>query len=127
MDPNQMQVGGNHYRYRQKTVQPWDVCHELNLDFFAGNFLKYMARARYKHDSPMQDYQKAEHYVRKMASLGRIPQCRGVQQVVNQLDLDHDERRIVVWVLTAGSESQLIEGADQIKELWRRFADDEAR
>ncbi len=52
------QVGGNHYR---KAIQPWDIIEEWQLNFWAGNVLKYLLRYPYKNG--VEDLEKAKHYL----------------------------------------------------------------
>ena len=52
------QVGGNHYR---KAIQPWDIIEEWQLNFWAGNVLKYLLR--YPHKNGVEDLEKAKHYL----------------------------------------------------------------
>lgn len=52
------QVGGNHYR---KAIQPWDIIEEWELNFWAGNVLKYLLRYPYKNG--VEDLEKAKHYL----------------------------------------------------------------
>jgi len=54
------QVGGNHYSSR--TIQPWDVVDEYDLDFYRGGVLKYLLRAGSK-GSKLEDLKKAQHYL----------------------------------------------------------------
>lgn len=53
------QVGGDHYAKRK--IQPWDVIEEYNLDFWLGNVIKYVLRARDKNG--LEDLRKAQHYL----------------------------------------------------------------
>ena len=59
MGAKEMQVGGNHYS--KKAIQPWDIVDEWELDFYAGNVVKYIRRYRYK--DGVQDLKKARHYL----------------------------------------------------------------
>lgn len=57
------QVGGNHYaRHR---IQPWDIIEEYDLDFFAGNALKYLLRQK-EGVARLEDLQNLRHYVDKL-------------------------------------------------------------
>ena len=57
------QVGGDHYAKHR--IQPWDIIECYNLDFFAGNALKYLLRR--KTGVPrLEDLQKLQHYVEKL-------------------------------------------------------------
>lgn len=56
-----IQVGGNHYK--DKAMQPWDIIDAWGLDFYEGNVLKYLLRAKYKNG--VEDLKKARHYLDK--------------------------------------------------------------
>ncbi len=45
-------------------MQPWAIIDAWGLDFYAGNVLKYILRA--KHKGGLEDLQKARHYLDKM-------------------------------------------------------------
>jgi hypothetical protein len=68
-DPNERQVGGEHYR---APFQHWDLIFDLsqNLIYFQGCATKYAARWRKKHVGDqikqIEDLEKVEHYVDKM-------------------------------------------------------------
>ena len=57
-----IQVGGQHYK--NKAMQPWDIIDAWGLDFYAGNVLKYLLRAKYKNG--VEDLKKARHYLDKL-------------------------------------------------------------
>ena len=52
------QVGGNHYK---RAHQPWEIIEEWNLNYWAGNVLKYLLRYPYKNG--VEDLEKAKHYL----------------------------------------------------------------
>jgi hypothetical protein len=52
------QVGGSHYK---KAIQPWDIIDEWNLNYWAGNIIKYVLRYPYKNG--VEDLEKAKHYL----------------------------------------------------------------
>ena len=52
------QVGGTHY---QKDIQPWEVIDACNLNYYAGNIVKYVMR--YQDKNGKQDLEKAKHYI----------------------------------------------------------------
>lgn len=58
---NDTQVGGTHYL---KPIQPWDVINTYDLNYYAGNVVKYMMR--YKEKNGKQDLEKASHYLNYM-------------------------------------------------------------
>ena len=53
------QIGGNHYAKHK--IQPWDIIDEYNLDYYLGNVLKYVLRAKDKNG--IEDLKKAQHYL----------------------------------------------------------------
>lgn len=57
-----IQVGGSHYK--DKAMQPWDIIDAWELNFYAGNVVKYILR--YRHKDGLQDLQKARHYIDKL-------------------------------------------------------------
>jgi hypothetical protein len=59
MDAKDRQVGGDHYRKR--IIQPWDIIRLWELNFWAGNVLKYLLRAPEKNGR--EDLEKAKHYL----------------------------------------------------------------
>ncbi len=62
-NPNDVQVGGNHYRFESIKIQPWDYIAANNLDFFQGNVIKYITRWRLK--GGLEDLHKAKHVLEK--------------------------------------------------------------
>jgi hypothetical protein len=52
------QVGGNHYK---RAHQPWEIIEEWQLNYWAGNVLKYLLRYKYKNG--VEDLEKAKHYL----------------------------------------------------------------
>jgi len=58
------QVGGSHYKEKGSSMQPWAIIDAWGLDFYGGNVLKYLLRA--KHKGGLEDLQKARHYLDKM-------------------------------------------------------------
>lgn len=56
------QEGGNHYK--DKAMQPWDIIDAWELDFYAGNVVKYILRYRFK--DGVNDLKKARHYIDKL-------------------------------------------------------------
>jgi hypothetical protein len=52
------QVGGNHYK---RAHQPWEIIEEWELDYWAGNIIKYVLRYKYKNG--LEDLKKAKHYL----------------------------------------------------------------
>ena len=64
LTPNQIQIGGEHYK--KMDIQPWDAIHSWDLGFFSGNAVKYIARHRDK--GGVEDLKKARHYLDKLIS-----------------------------------------------------------
>ena len=64
--------GGEHYA--SNTIQPWDIIDEYQLDFYAGNVIKYLLRNASGNKKPkysnsehiLEDLRKAQHYLAKM-------------------------------------------------------------
>lgn len=51
--------------YRKGAMQPWDIIDEWDLNFYEGNVLKYLLRAKHK-GSQLDDYIKAKHYLQRL-------------------------------------------------------------
>lgn len=62
MSANAKQVAGNHYK--AAGIQHWDMIHDNDVGYLAGNATKYLTRFRRKNG--LQDLEKALHYVEKM-------------------------------------------------------------
>ena len=67
MNPNEMQVGGQHYRENYAEYQHWDYVAEFNLNYFAAQITKYITRWRKKDGA--RDVEKAIHYLDKLTWL----------------------------------------------------------
>ncbi len=59
--------GGEHYR--QGAIQPIDFIMSQNLDFPAGNVVKYVSRAGKKDSDPLEDLRKARWYLDREISV----------------------------------------------------------
>lgn len=67
--------GGEHYTVNE--IQPWDIIEAYELDYFAGNVVKYLLRSapgnpKRKHPTSagtLADLQKALHYCEKLVEL----------------------------------------------------------
>lgn len=74
--------------YKVGAMQPWDIIDEWDLDFYEGNVLKYLLRARHK-GSQLDDYIKAKHYLQRL-----IDKCEHedplLKEWANRIDLDKD-------------------------------------
>lgn len=60
----------SHYnQFRQEvldTIEDWTMEYSLGyVAYCIGNVMKYIARAPFKHSSPLEDLEKAEFYLRK--------------------------------------------------------------
>lgn len=64
MRPNEMQVGGTHYR---SSYGHWDWVHRLGMNYLEGNATKYVVRHRNKNGE--EDLKKAVHYLSKILEL----------------------------------------------------------
>jgi hypothetical protein len=53
--------------YRQGKIEPWDFIVSQNLNFLAGNVVKYISR--YKHKNGVEDLKKAKTYLEKLISI----------------------------------------------------------
>jgi hypothetical protein len=60
-NPNDQQVGGNHYK---SAFQHWDFVRETNQGYLEGGTTKYLGRSHKKNG--VQDLNKALHYVDKL-------------------------------------------------------------
>lgn len=60
-EPNDRQVGGNHYASLK--YQPWDFIHDHDIPFIPGCAIKYVSRWRAKGDT--EDLEKALHHIEK--------------------------------------------------------------
>ena len=63
--PNDVQVGGSHYK--EQDIQVWDAIHAWKLGYFSGNVVKYVARHTKK--DGVDDLLKARHYLDKLIEL----------------------------------------------------------
>lgn len=61
---NERQVGGGHYK---SEYEHWDFVNDTGMDYFQGQFSRYVARARKKNG--VEDYEKAIHYAQKAVEL----------------------------------------------------------
>ena len=66
MSANDKQVAGSHYRAK---IQHWDFVEINGLGYLEGCATKYATRARKKHEDPLDDLNKALHYVEKLREL----------------------------------------------------------
>lgn len=59
------QQGGQHYK--DKAIQPIVYIHANNMNFCAGNVVKYVTR--YKEKNGLEDLKKAKHYIELLIEL----------------------------------------------------------
>lgn len=72
MDPNDTQVGGNHYR-EIPGEQHWDrIWRKYGRGYFVGQITKYVERYHLKNG--LQDLEKARHFLDKLITL-EYPTC----------------------------------------------------
>lgn len=64
---NDKQIDGEHYT--TQPIQTWDYISQNNLSFMQGNAIKYIARCYKKHDNPLPDLLKAQHYIEKLIEI----------------------------------------------------------
>ena len=56
--------------YQRGKIQVWDFIADQELDFFAGNVIKYVCRAGHKdQEGELDDLQKAKVYIEKRIEL----------------------------------------------------------
>ena len=70
-NPNDRQVGGDHYK---SATQHWDLAIEHKWDYLQGQVIKYMMR--WKKKNGLQDLEKAQHFLEKYIEAvrtGKIP------------------------------------------------------
>ena len=60
------QVGGDHYS--KLAIQPVEYINANHLTYLQGNVIKYITRFKSK-GTPLQDLQKAKHYVEMLIEL----------------------------------------------------------
>lgn len=117
---NNYQVGGNHY---QSTTQHWDLVEQNGLGYLEGCATKYVARARKKHKSPIEDLKKAMHYCKKLQSLhlsGHRNNRRKTllitpEEFIDNNELNDKEARVIT-ILTFWAEASDIEDAIELIE-----------
>ena len=63
MSVSDEQVGGDHYR--RHAIKPWDIIQAYGLDYWEGNILKYLLRAKGDKTDRKTDLLKAAHYLQK--------------------------------------------------------------
>jgi hypothetical protein len=63
--PQDRQVGGSHYK--DMAITPRDYILANNIEWDAGNVIKYVSR--YKNKNGLQDLEKAKHYLEMLIEL----------------------------------------------------------
>lgn len=90
MDPNDVQIGGNHYK-EVEGEQHWDRQWRLNgRGYFVGQITKYVERYHLKNGK--QDLEKARHFLDKLITL-EYPQVEKLVMMI--LESHFDSRRDV--------------------------------
>lgn len=67
MEPNDYQIGGNHYQ-KSGAIQHWDLMCEFNVPYVLGCATKYIDRWREK--QPILSLRKSLHYLAKAEDAG---------------------------------------------------------
>ncbi len=119
-DPNDRQVGGDHYR---TGYQPWDYFEDWGIGYLECNVIKYVARWRKK--DGVKDIQKGIHYTDKLIEraeqLGRCAKANvpdhAFQVFVDGLSLNHIEKMIVRRISKWSSIADLKHVRDQLVVL----------
>ena len=65
MSVNDIQIGGKHYK-KAGEFQHWDWVEDNGVRYLEGCATKYVARNRFKNATPIEDLEKARHYIDKM-------------------------------------------------------------
>lgn len=127
-NPNDYQVGGSHYKNGQ--CEAWDFIEINSLGFLEGSAIKYVARNRRKHASPVEDLNKAIHYCQKLQSLhlaGLRKNRANVQSYMSvglfaQANGLTSPERLVVAILTYWADDGDIQCAIEVLEQMRDAA-----
>lgn len=61
--------------YTQGSIEPADYIAANNMNFFAGNVVKYVTRYRFK-GNPVQDLEKAEYYLKHLIKQEKLKELR---------------------------------------------------
>jgi len=67
MNPNDIQIGGDHYK-KAGQIQHWDWMKRLHADYFTGCASKYIFR--FENKNGLEDLEKAKHFLDKRAGMG---------------------------------------------------------
>lgn len=71
MPANETQIGGSHYKNDGNGEEHWDRVNRLNLNYFQACATKYIERC-YLKDNPVQDLQKAAHFIQKLIEIENL-------------------------------------------------------
>ena len=126
MNPNDRQVGGDHYK---TGYPPWDLFEDYGIGYMECNVIKYVQRWRNK-GKPEEDTGKADHYLDKLIDLhtnrGRMAKANVPIAVINRFakenGLTPTERAIVQnmakWSEMTGLHAAKVQIADLMAEAY---------
>jgi hypothetical protein len=107
-DPNETQIGGQHYREANSAYQHWDLVADYGLNYFLGVMTKYVCRWHKKNG--LQDLEKAKHYLQKFMFLvqeGRMSNFKErrlslelAKKFCKEQNLSEVEREIIMESIT---------------------------
>ena len=134
MNPNDYQVGGTHYKNGK--CEHWDFIEDNGIGYLEGCATKYATRNRKKHQSPVEDLNKAIHYCQKLQALYLVGKRNNrsnakiypsVDQFAQANGLTEDEK-LVVAILTywedAGDIQCAIETIEDMRDKALAAGDD---
>lgn len=130
-DPNNYQIGGNHYN---SSYQHWDFAVRVGMSYLEGYASKYLVRWRQKEGiEGIQDLEKALHAVQKLHSvMYEVVAFRGsarfsqqwiyheVSKFVLANDLPNEEARVILYLAKWSSEEDLIKAEDILKDMFEK-------
>jgi hypothetical protein len=67
--------------YKRGSIQVWDFIRDQGLNFHLGNAIKYVCRAGFKTNDPIEDLTKAIHYLENEREFLRDSSTRIQEQV----------------------------------------------
>lgn len=127
-NPNDIQHGGDHYK---SDYQPWDFMADLDMGYFEGCAVKYVARYL-KKNKPIEDLQKAQHYMQKALSLW-ITMSRHNNTLSSQVCRENNVGESVdtlaecngldIWQSTTIHDIALWQGARHLHDVIKRIGD----
>jgi hypothetical protein len=92
MKANDVQIGGEHYKF---PIQPWDYIIANDIGYLEGTAIKYLTR--WKRKNGVEDLKKARHFIDKAIETY-------YQQEANQVilfDKDEEEPKLAQFTQTA--------------------------